>query len=209
MKEKKLLSKFYHSYIWLFVLVFIADIVTKWAFAMHFNKCEVLSENEMIKIIPNFLYIGLSFNEGMAWSLLAGTGGKIFLTFVSLILGALLTFYYVKTFKKTPTLLKIGLILMIAGAFGNFIDRAFYWDKTVGFTGVIDWIQVYLGNYPFPTFNIADSSLVIGVILFVLYIIIDEVKEAIKKGRSGEYKYSPEELEKQKLDKENETDQNQ
>ena len=203
--SKEGLKSFFKSFVWLMILVFIADIVTKWVFANHFGFVTP-SDSEMIKIIPNFLYISLGFNTGMAWSLLAGTGGKIVLAVVSLVLGLALTYYYSKTFKTSSNLTRIALALMITGAFGNFIDRAFYWKGLVGFTGVIDWIQVYFGNYAFPTFNIADSALVIGVALLVVQLIIDAIKESIEKGKAGEYKYSPEELEKQKENK-NEEDQ--
>lgn len=199
---KKLFSKegfktFYKSLVWLMILVFIADIVTKWEFAKHFNF-ETPNDSEMIQIIPNFLYISLGLNKGMAWSLLSGTGGKIVLAIVSFVLGLALVYYYVKTFKNSSKLSRIAFALMITGAFGNFIDRAFYWDKIVGFTGVIDWIQVFFGDYAFPTFNIADSALVIGVALLIVQLIIDAIKESMEKRKAGEYDYSPEELEKQK-----------
>lgn len=196
---KENLKKFFFSYIWLMVLIFVIDIVTKWTIAKHFDFNRPTFKNE-IEIIPNFLYISLGFNEGMAWSLLSGTTGKIVLACVSAILGAAFITYYVKSYRKLNNLLKISLALMIAGAIGNFIDRAFYWKGTVGFSGVIDWIQVYFGSTSnsFPTFNIADSSLVIGVILLVIQLIIDEVKEAKAKAARGEYKYSPEELKKMK-----------
>lgn len=205
---KENLKRFFLSYIWLAVLIFIIDIVTKWTIAKHFNFVCPFSENEMIQIIPNFLYISLGFNEGMAWSLLSGTTGKIVLSVVSFVIGVGLVIYYVKNHSKMRAILKACLALIIAGAFGNFIDRAFYWDKLVGFTGVIDWIQVFFGSYAFPTFNIADSALVVGVIILIVVILIDEIKESIEKAKAGEYKYSPEELEKMKKEKENEANQN-
>lgn len=200
---KENIKKFYHSYIWLIIAIFVIDIVSKWVVAKHFNYIPP-AEDEMITVIPKFLFISLSYNDGMAWSLFASTPGKIVLACISLLLGIAISIWYKKGFKNFNLLMKIGVALMIAGAFGNFIDRAFYWEKITGFTGVIDWIQVWLyylkgGEwfvYQFPTFNIADSALVIGVILLLIEIIIESIKDSIAKGKAGEYKYSPEELEK-------------
>ena len=52
--------------------------------------------------------------------------------------------------------------LIIGGTIGNFIDR-------LSFNGVIDFIGVYLGDYPFPIFNLADSFLVAGMIMLIFY----------------------------------------
>ena len=59
---------------------------------------------------------------------------------------------------------------------------------------LIDWISISF--FP-PIFNIADSSLVIGAAILLVLFIIELVKEGIAKGKRGEYKYSPKELEKQ------------
>ena len=55
-------------------------------------------------------------------------------------------------------------------------------------------------------FNIADSCLVIGIIVVIIKMILDEIKEAKEKAKRGEYKYSPEELEK--MNKENGNEDN-
>ena len=200
---KENLKKFFNSLIWLMILVFLIDIVSKWLVVKCFDgpvTRNYYDDTGAVVIINNFLYIGRTYNVGAAWSL--GTtddsSGKIVLMFVSLIMSGVLIFAYVKYYKKLTTLMKVALSLMIAGAVGNLIDRAFYWESITGFTGVVDWILFKFGKYRFPMFNIADSALVIGVILFLVQIIIDSVKESIEKAKAGEYKYSPEQLEKMK-----------
>ena len=193
---KEHMKKFFFSFIWLMILVFALDVMSKWLVCNHFDKQVTLSKGEMIQIIPNFLYIGLSFNQGAAWSVGAGQTGRIIFIIVSVVLGGgLIAYYAYATHKgKLNTVIKVALALMISGAIGNLIDRAFYWKKTVGFSGVIDWISVYFGSYSFPVFNLADSALVVGVIVLLVYVIIDSIKDAVKASKEGQYKYSPKEL---------------
>ena len=193
---KENMKKFFFSFIWLIVLVFALDIMSKWLVCNHFDKMTTTSKGNMIQIIPNFLYIGLSFNQGAAWSIGAGQAGRIIFIIVSVVLGGGLIAYYVYASRKGKlnTVTKIALALMISGAIGNLIDRAFYWPETVGFSGVIDWISVHFGSYSFPIFNLADSSLVVGVAILLVYVIVDSIKDAVKAGKEGQYKYSPKEL---------------
>ena len=79
------------------------------------------------------------------------------------------------------------------------------WRRYItGFDGVIDWIIFKFGSWEFAMFNIADSCLVIGIIVFIIAMIIDEVKEVKARAKRGEYKYSPEELEKIEKEKQEE-----
>ena len=97
---------------------------------------------------------------------------------------------------------------MAGGAIGNLIDRALYWQAIVGHDGVIDFLSFHIPYYDFnaskwtyylfPTFNVADSALTIGVIVLLVAVIIEMVQESIKKAKQGEYKYSPKELEARK-----------
>lgn len=203
---KENMKKFFRTYIWLGVLLFVIDIVTKWVVFNHFGLTRmsngVYKENGAIQIIKNFIYIGGAINPNAAYSFhlfSKDIGNRIFFASISVILSGCFIWYYVKNYKKLGTWVKVSLILMISGGIGNLIDRCFYWDKTVGFSGVIDWIQFYVGGVQiFGSFNIADACLVIGIIILVIVLIIDEIKEAMKKGKDGEYKYSPKELEEKK-----------
>ena len=121
---------------------------------------------------------------------------------ISLIMTGAFIAYYIVQYKKMTTIYRVALALMIAGGFGNLIDRAFYWPSITGFDGVIDWIIFKFGTWEFAMFNIADSCLVIGIIVVLIAIIIDEVKAVKEKAKRGEYKYSPEQLEKMNKEKE-------
>lgn len=192
-------KKFFRTYIWLMVLLFIIDIVTKWAVVNYYGVARmnerVDSTTGAIAVIKNFCYIGGSINNKAAFSL--GPNRGILLAISVVMSGAFIAYYCVQ-YKKLSTVYKVALALMIAGGVGNMIDRAFYWPSTTGFDGVVDWIIFVFWGHEFAMFNIADSCLVVGIIIIFIEIIIEEVKETIKKGKEGEYKYSPEELKAQK-----------
>lgn len=173
------MKKFYFSFIWLMVLLFVVDIVTKWIIIKHFGASHA-NYGEEIVLIKNFLSITFYTNNGAAFSLL--NDARAFWIIVSIVLSGALIAYYVVKYKHLNTVTKVALSLMIAGAIGNMIDRCFYWNSTVGFNGVVDWIQVYLPTGPFPTFNIADSCLVIGVIILLVVLIVDLIKDTLKEG---------------------------
>lgn len=114
--------------------------------------------NESIKIIDNFFYITYVQNTGAAWSILSGK--QYFLIIITLIILIYLIIYLYK--KKTYTKLEtIGYGLLISGAVGNLIDRIVY-----GY--VIDYLNFYIFNYNFPIFNIADTCIVVGIMLLFI-----------------------------------------
>ena len=162
---------------------FLLDIISKWVA----QNC--LSLNESVAVIPNFFYITLSYNTGAAFSLGSSWGvwGRILGIAISLIMSVCFIWYWVKNNKKIPNFERVCLMLLVAGAVGNLIDRAFYWEGTTGFNGVIDFLQFYLGGgpsaassvvNPFATFNVADACLVVGVFLMIVAIIVDAVKNS-------------------------------
>lgn len=206
MKDKiiNFLKWFYRSYIWIAILVFVFDISTKWIVQNIANANNIPEEGLIATIIPNFFNIIITHNLGAAFSL--GANGdliwRIIWILVSIIMSIGLSFYYYKTFKNNNVIYKISLMLMIGGAVGNLIDRAFYWESIVGFDGVIDFLDFEFGSLGhFATFNIADAALVIGVLLLIVIMIIEMIKESKEKAKRGEYDYSPEQLEQMNKDK--------
>ena len=113
---------------------------------------------QSIKIINNFFYITYVKNTGAAWSILSGK--QLFLILFSLIVIISLMIYLIKK-KEYSKLEIIGYSLLISGSVGNLIDRVVY-----GY--VIDYLDFYIFNYNFPIFNIADTCIVIGImVLFI------------------------------------------
>ncbi len=111
--------------------------------------------NESIKLIDDFFYITYVKNNGAAFSILKGK--KIFLIIFSLIIIISLIIYLYKK-KDVKKLESVSYSLLLAGAIGNLIDRIVY-----GY--VVDYFNFYIFNYDFPIFNLADSFIVIGILL--------------------------------------------
>jgi signal peptidase II len=122
---------------------------------------------QQITVIPNFFTLTSHRNDGAAWGIL--DGNMVFFYIISVFAGGL--FYYLLkdanlTSKKLYT---AGIMLMIAGGIGNFIDRVIYQE-------VIDFIDIDLWSYTtFPIFNIADICLVVGMIIFAVDIVLEDV----------------------------------
>lgn len=119
---------------------------------------------ESITIIENVLYITSHRNRGAAWGILQG---QMWLFYVITLVVIVAIMYYLRKAAKGKILLGVSLSLMLGGAIGNFIDRVLRKE-------VVDFIHTYIFGYNFPVFNIADSSLVIGVILLMIQMLLDE-----------------------------------
>lgn len=124
---------------------------------------------DSFKIIENFFYLSYVENEGAAFGIFQGAR-YIFIILTILVL--IFCFYYYGKIKvsKFSIISKISFILVISGAIGNLIDRAFK-----GY--VVDMFHfIFFGN-SFAVFNIADIFVVCGTILFVLIILFNDTKK--------------------------------
>jgi signal peptidase II len=132
-------------------LIFLVDYLTKFA-AEKF-----LSEEGPVRVIGNFLKFDLIYNTGAAFSL--ATSKTIFLSGFAIAIGAGI-FYFAARIDSSKWALALGAVL--GGIFGNLSDRIF--NEPGRLQGaVIDWISVP----HWPTFNIADSAVVIGTLSIV------------------------------------------
>ena len=131
-------------------LVFLADYLTKFA------AVKVLVD-EPINLIGDFLKLELVFNTGAAFSL--ATSKTLFLSVFAMAAAAGI-FFFASRIDSNRWALALGLVL--GGIFGNLTDRIF--RSPGGLQGpVVDWISFSF----WPTFNIADSGVVVGVMTIV------------------------------------------
>ena len=131
-------------------LVFLADYLTKFA------AVKILVD-EPINLIGDFLKLELVFNTGAAFSL--ATSKTIFLSVFAMAAAAGI-FFFASRIDSSRWALALGLVL--GGIFGNLTDRIF--RSPGGLQGpVVDWISFSF----WPTFNIADSGVVVGVMTIV------------------------------------------
>jgi len=135
----------------------IIDRLTKlWAL-------KTLTKIEGIEVVKNFFSLSYLENRGAAFGIFQNK--QIYISVItSLVIVGMI--YYLFKYKSKSKILKISISLIISGAIGNLYDRLSY-------NFVVDFIQVYYkGNY-FPTFNVADSLVVIGTCLLAIYVIKD------------------------------------
>jgi len=141
------------------------DQLTKWIIV------RTMELGERIPVIENFFYITSHRNSGAAWGILQGQ--MVFFYIITIIVVIDIIFYMQK-YAKDDSLLAVSLSLLLGGAIGNFIDRLLHQE-------VVDFLDFYIFGYNFPIFNVADSSLTIGVILVIIATILDERKKGKKK----------------------------
>ncbi|APF26193.1 signal peptidase II [Clostridium botulinum] len=141
------------------ILGIVLDRISKiWAL-------KTLASGKDIVIIKNLFSLSYLENRGAAFGIFQNR--LIFLSLITaiVILGVA---YFIVKYKPTSKLLKISLSLIISGAIGNLIDRIYY-------KFVVDFIMLhYKDVYFFPTFNVADTLVVIGTILLAIYILKEE-----------------------------------
>ena len=131
-------------------LVVISDFITKQMILKW------VKPYESIDILP-FINIVHVKNEGAAFGMFATLGNSVFII-ISLI-AIIVIISYLARIKGRLEMFSISLIL--GGAIGNLIDRL-----TIG--KVIDFIDFFVGKWHWPAFNVADSALTVGIILFFL-----------------------------------------
>ncbi|MBN2650790.1 MAG: signal peptidase II [Spirochaetales bacterium] len=126
----------------------------------------------------NFLNIIHVRNTAVAFSMGDGLPDWLKILLFKVIVGVflvVLTFLLLKEPRKFPGLEKWSFALIAGGGFGNLIDRVFRP------AGVVDFIDVkfygIFGLDRWPTFNVADSAVVIGVGILVIAFIIDIIKK--------------------------------
>lgn len=122
-------------------------------------------------IIP-MLNLTLAYNTGAAFSFLhnAGEWHRWLFAGFSLVMSVVLIVGIIRS-KATLRLQLLALSLILGGAIGNLIDRAFY-----GY--VIDFIEVYYKNFHWPVFNIADSAICVGAFLLFVDLLLTRSSNA-------------------------------
>lgn len=142
-------------WLWLSLLIVVLDQAAK-----QIAEAQ-LTPHQAVNLLPFFDWY-LTYNTGAAFSFLADAGGwqRWLFTAIAIIMSALLV-QWIRKLPAEETLTTISLCLILGGAIGNLIDRIFLGH-------VIDYIQVWLGTYPFPAFNIADAAISVGAALLIL-----------------------------------------
>lgn len=110
-------------------------------------------------VIKGFFNFTLVHNKGAAFGIGSDWSTPFFLATTFLAMAVVI--YLLKTIKPHEVLARWGLVMILSGAMGNVIDRI-----RLGY--VVDFLDVYYKNNHWPVFNIADSVITVGAILFAL-----------------------------------------
>ncbi|MCQ2794727.1 MAG: signal peptidase II [Bacilli bacterium] len=171
----------------------IVDIITKWIMVKYYNGIEQGPDGG-VWVIPNFIKVTLIYNTGGIFGVgSSNEAARVALIVIRAILAVAIPVVYLLKGQELKKRYKVCIMLIYAGCIGNLIDGLFYYDNITGFTGVVDWIKFSFFDY---IFNLADSYVTVCVILILIFIIIDEIKEAVIRNRRGEFSMTPEEYAK-------------
>lgn len=146
----------YRTLIMLALVVLGLDQLTKSWIAAHL-PFPTYGGPETITVIRSFFYIVHVGNTGAAWSMFTGAGYAL----AALAAGTLIAiFVWRHSLGLRDRFAQICFGLLCGGIAGNLLDRLLHGH-------VIDFIDLHFGSYVYPTFNVADSGICIGVLLYL------------------------------------------
>jgi signal peptidase II len=152
-------------YWWLLLVGFgvvLLDQLTKWVI----HSSLLIHESIYVTSFFNIIHIR---NKGAAFGLLSNAPSgfrEIFFVVVSIIAIVVIIFLIAKT-EQRQAMRYISFSFILGGAVGNLIDR-------LRFQEVIDFLDLHVGSYHWPAFNVADSAITVGVIILVIQLFFEK-----------------------------------
>lgn len=145
--------------LWLLgVIVFALDQLTKSWINVHL-PLGTYGPGGSIEIFPGFFYLVHVGNTGAAWSMFTGAGLWLALLAVSTLVAI---FFWRRPLGLRAPAAQTAFGLLCGGIVGNLVDRIVHGH-------VIDFLDFHFGSYTYPTFNVADSGICVGVFWYVLW----------------------------------------
>lgn len=162
-RARRVLATHRIIYALIVALVFAGDQISK-----HIVQSSI-AHGAVITVIPGFFNLIHTENSGIAFSLFAGSSSWWKLVLLIAVSLALLVTVVVVAMKSRQMNWQTGagLALIVGGASSNLLDR-------IRFGEVVDFLDVYYRSYHWPTFNVADSAIVVGAGLLLLEILISK-----------------------------------
>ena len=146
-------------------IVVIVDQITKFVIR------HTMTMGQSIPVLGDIVRITYVENPGMAFGIRMGSG--ILFTILSS-LASLGIAVYLFTHRQEGMQIKLSLSLILGGAIGNLIDRIAYGQ-------VVDFVDVGIGSLRWPVFNVADSTVVVGMAVLLFAVFVSERKERISR----------------------------
>jgi signal peptidase II len=140
-------------------VIFVLDQASKlWVNArIPFNPLHLHGGSRDIPVIDGFFYLIHVGNTGAAWSMFSGQS-VLLATLAAVTLIAI--YFWRHTLGLRERLSQVAFGLLCGGIVGNLVDRLLHGH-------VIDFLDLHFGSYIYPTFNVADSAICVGVILYL------------------------------------------
>ncbi|AVJ32363.1 signal peptidase II [Stenotrophomonas indicatrix] len=152
-----------NALIWLLLSAVIIGL-DQWSKAWVLSS---LPEFQPVVVIDGFWNWYRTYNTGAAFSFLSDAGGwqKHFFTVLAIAISGLMA-WWLRATARGNWKAAVPYALIIGGAIGNVIDRQVHGH-------VVDFIQWYVGEHVWPSFNIADSAIVVGAVGIALFGLFD------------------------------------
>ena len=145
----------------LIAAVIALDQWSKWLVKSSFNLYQSKP------VIQDFFHLTYVTNDGMAFGLELPGGKHVLLVMTLLLTGFIVGFLWKE--KDGHPFVKYGLALILSGAIGNLIDRIIHGK-------VVDFMDFMIGDFHWYIFNVADSAVTIGMVLFIYHSLLLEKK---------------------------------
>jgi signal peptidase II len=154
------------------LLILLATIVPLDQFTKYLVATQVPRGGYVAPIaaLDGFFRITHSRNPGAVLGIAQNTNVYVFVVLTIVALSLIVSFF--RRIDPADRLSAVSLGLIVSGAVGNLLDRVTRGE-------VIDFLQFNLGIFIFPDFNVADSSIVIGVALLLLDVVTHETEAGI------------------------------
>ena len=124
------------------------------------NALDIVPFSWIITRVTSFFYIVFTWNHGASFSMFRNLGMAAPFVLACLT-GLIIGFIGYYTFRRARAAERVPLAFILGGALGNLIDR-------IRFGAVIDFLDFHIGNWHYPSFNVADICITIGVGLYLL-----------------------------------------
>jgi signal peptidase II len=142
-------------------------IVTDQLSKLHIMQTMRLHES--IPVIPNLFSLTYIRNPGAAFGLMAGSSNAFRMVFFGLtsVFALVLLGTILYRMPEREWMGRLSVAAILGGAVGNLIDR-------LRFGEVIDFLDVYIDNYHWPAFNVADSAITVGVTVLIIHFMFEK-----------------------------------
>ncbi|MGI4846760.1 MAG: signal peptidase II [Janthinobacterium lividum] len=154
--KNQLVSKSSSMLPWLgiaFIVILLDQVSKIWI-------TQLISQGQSIRV-TGFFNLVIAYNKGAAFSFLASEGGWQRYLFTGIAAAAVVVILVLLKRHAGQRQFCWALALILGGAVGNLVDRIIHGH-------VIDFLDFYAGNWHWPAFNLADSAIFLGAVLFIL-----------------------------------------